>query len=96
MLKCVGFNEDSVYSGCGMKRIALESLAGIENYPSLRRMPKTRGDPRYTWRRLGQGSRRCECQPIVDMTIQLFGPLDPKRLLEGGKMSAFQEEVGER
>jgi hypothetical protein len=32
----------------------------------------------------------------VAKTIQLFGLLDPKRLLEAGKMSAFQKEGGER
>ena len=33
---------------------------------------------------------------VVAKTIQLFGVLDPKRLSEAGKMSAFQKEGGER
>jgi hypothetical protein len=33
---------------------------------------------------------------VVAKFIQLFGCLDPKRLLEVGKMSAFQKEGGER
>jgi hypothetical protein len=33
---------------------------------------------------------------VVAKFIQLFGCLDPKRLLEAGKMAAFQKEGGER
>jgi hypothetical protein len=33
---------------------------------------------------------------VVAKFIQLFGCLDPKRLLEAGKRSAFQKVAGER